>query len=75
VAKNGKYMLRIAYIHAPEARGVVHVDEIEHAPSVPELGAVVEVRFRENATVTFVPMVWRHDEPRVANLRSERSGK
>ena len=60
------------FIHVPEARSVVHVDEVEHTPSVPELGAIVEVRLRENATVTFVPMIWRHDEPRIANLRRER---
>ena len=60
------------FTHAPEARDVIHVDEVEHAPSVPELGAVVEVRFRENATVSFVPMVWGHDEPRIANLRRDR---
>lgn len=56
-------------IHVLDTRNVVHVDEIEHAPSVSELGAVVEVRFRKNATVTFVPMLWRYDKPCVANLR------
>jgi len=60
------------FIHAPEACDVIHVDEVEYAPSVPELGGIVEVRFRESATVAFVPMVWGHDKPRVANLRRDR---
>lgn len=55
----------------PEACDVIHIDEVEHAPPVPEFGAVVEVRFRENATVPFVPMVWGHDKPRIANLRRD----
>lgn len=41
----------------PDARGVVHIDKIEHTPTVPELGGVVEVRSRENAAVTFIPML------------------
>ena len=30
-------------LFTPETRDVVHVDKVEHTPSVPELGAVVEV--------------------------------
>ena len=56
-------------INVLDTRGIVHVDEIEHAPSVPEFRGIVEIRFRENATVAFVPMLWRHDESRVANLQ------
>lgn len=61
-----------SFIHIPEACNIIHVDEIEHTAPVPELRTVVEVRFRKNATVTFIPMIWRHDEPRIANLRRDR---
>ena len=59
-------------IRIPYTRDIVHVDEVEHAPCVPEFGTVVEERFRENATVAIVPMVLRYDEPRVANLRRDK---
>ena len=29
----------------------------------------MQVRIREDTTVAFVPVVWRYDEPRVADLR------
>jgi len=61
--------LRTAGIHVPGTRDVVHVDEVKHAPSVSQLRGIVEVRSREDATVTFIPMFWGYDEPRVANLR------
>jgi hypothetical protein len=57
-------------IHVPDTRSVIHIDEVKHAPSVPELRRVVKIRFRENATVTFVPVVWGHYKPRIANLRT-----
>ena len=56
----------------PDTGGIIHVNEIKHAPSVPELGAVVEVRSREDTAVSFVPVVFRHDEPRVADLRGDK---
>ena len=59
-------------IRVPDTGSVIHVDEIEHAPAVPELGAVVEIRPREDTTITFVPVVLRHDEPRVADLRGDK---
>jgi len=60
-------------IYAPDTRDVVHIDEVEHAPSVPELRGIVEVRPHENAAVTFVPMFWGYNKPRVANLGRDRA--
>ena len=48
--------------HLPHIRDVVHVDEVKHAHSVPELRAIAEVRFCENATVTSAPIIWRRKE-------------
>lgn len=47
----------------PEACGVVHVEEVGHAPSVSELLGVAEARFREDATVTFVSEFWGRENP------------
>lgn len=58
-------------VYVPDARDIVHVDEVEHARPVPEFRGIVEVRFREDAAVSFIPVIRGDDEPRVTDLRGE----
>lgn len=53
----------------PDARLVRGVDEVEHAPAVPELRTVVQVRAAEGRTDAKTAVDARDDEPCVAQVR------